>query len=105
WQVANDRDLTVALDITLTSDLINEGTARELINRIQNMRKTEGFDVTDRILVNIEKREEVVKAIEDYKTYIANEILADDILLSEEKVGTEVELFEGNSIFINIQKS
>ena len=83
WLVANDADLTVALDISLTDDLKAEGMARELVNRIQNVRKTKDFNVTDRIKVALEKHELVTAAVESFGDYIKNEVLADDLSLVE----------------------
>lgn len=81
WQVANEGHLTVALDTTLTEDLILEGIAREFVNRIQNLRKDSGLDVTDKILLSIQKHSAINKAIECHKTYIASETLCTDIKL------------------------
>ena len=77
WLVANEGRLTVALDITVTEDLRKEGLARELVNRIQNLRKSSGFDITDKIHVSILSCEEMDEAIHDYKDYIANQVLAE----------------------------
>ena len=90
WLVANDGDLTVALDITLTDDLKAEGMARELVNRIQNVRKTKDFNVTDRIKVALEKHDLVTAAVESFGDYIKNEVLADDLRLVEVVAGGEV---------------
>ncbi len=73
WLVANEGRLTVALDITVTEDLRKEGLARELVNRIQNLRKSSGFDITDKIHVSILSCEEMDVAIYDYKDYIATQ--------------------------------
>ena len=81
WQVANEGNITVALDTTLTEDLVNEGIAREFVNRIQNLRKDSGFDVTDKIKLEIQKHEAINKAIEIHKSYIASETLCADIQL------------------------
>ena len=83
WLVSSYAGLTVALDITLTDDLKNEGLARELVNRLQNARKDQGLDVTDRILVSIDTDENTWNALEQYKTYICNEILADSLRLEQ----------------------
>jgi len=90
WLVANDGDLTVALDITLTDDLKAEGMARELVNRIQNVRKTKDFNVTDRIKVALEKHDLVTAAVASFGEYIKNEVLADDLSLVEAVSGGEV---------------
>jgi isoleucyl-tRNA synthetase len=76
WQVANEGKLTVALDITVSDDLRNEGIAREFVNRIQNIRKELGFDVTDKITVLIEDNEFVREAVTRHSAYIASQTLA-----------------------------
>jgi isoleucyl-tRNA synthetase len=76
WQVANDGKLTVALDITVSDDLRYEGIAREFVNRIQNIRKENGFDVTDKITVLIEDNEFVHEAVTRHAAYIGSQTLA-----------------------------
>ncbi len=89
WLVANEGKLTVALDITVTEDLLHEGTAREFVNRIQNMRKDSGFDVTDKIKVSIEDLPFVSEAVRKHSAYIASQTLAVDIILvSTEKISS-----------------
>jgi isoleucyl-tRNA synthetase len=93
WMVANKSALTVALDITVTPELINEGNARELVNRIQRIRKESGFDLTDRIDVKLADANELKPAITEYNDYICAEILADRLeLVSEISSGTEIEV-------------
>jgi isoleucyl-tRNA synthetase len=79
WSVASKGALTVALDITITEELKNEGDARELVNRIQNIRKESGFELTDRIIVQLELNERFRNGIMKYNDYICREILADEI--------------------------
>ena len=76
WLVANEGNLTVALDITVTDELRLEGIARELVNRIQNVRKSKGFDITDRINVTIAPDERTDAAVNAYSDYIARQVLA-----------------------------
>ena len=76
WLVANDGNITVALDITITDDLRKEGIARELVNRIQNVRKSKDFNITDRIVVKINPDEHVNDAVAQFKDYIAKQVLA-----------------------------
>ncbi|NSW45929.1 MAG: isoleucine--tRNA ligase [Bacteroidales bacterium] len=83
WLVASKGMLTVALDITVTDELKYEGIARELINRIQNIRKESGFEVTDKIIIQIEKHELVEKAVEKHKNYIASQTLALEVKILE----------------------
>lgn len=79
WLVANENGLTVALDVTISADLKAEGLAREVVNRIQNLRKESAFDVTDRILVKIDTTAAIQEAITAHKDYICTEVLANDI--------------------------
>jgi len=79
WSVESDEGVTVALDTMLNDELVREGLAREFVNRIQNMRKDAGYDVTDRILVSVEAIDEFVDAIKRFNQYISNETLANDI--------------------------
>jgi isoleucyl-tRNA synthetase len=104
WQVANLGKLTVALDVTITNELKEEGIARELINRIQNLRKAKGFEVTDRINVRISDHPYIREAVKNNLSYICAEILADSILLDAQlNEGDKVEI-DGNEIFIVISK-
>lgn len=101
WSVASKGALTVALDITLTEDLKNEGNARELINRIQNIRKDRDFNLTDRIQVEIEQNESMNASINKYKNYICAEILADSLSLKPEiEDGTDIEV---NDILLKVR--
>ncbi len=79
WSVAAKGNITVALDITITEDLRNEGDAREFINRIQNLRKDKDFELTDRLSVYIVENEKLKKSLNQFKNYICAEILADSI--------------------------
>ena len=100
WSVANKDSMTVALDITITPELQEEGIARELVNRIQRLRKDNGFEVTDRITVYIQEYEPFKSAIINYCDYICAEILADDIKTTAQiDGGTETEI---NDVNINI---
>ncbi|MBS1916191.1 MAG: isoleucine--tRNA ligase [Bacteroidetes bacterium] len=93
WIVANKDMLTVALDITITPDLVNEGNARELVNRIQKIRKDNGYDLTDRILVKIAEAAALKESITQFNNYICAEILADKLEIVPEIVdGTEIEV-------------
>ena len=87
WLVASEGKLTVALDITVTDELRREGVARELINRIQNIRKDSGFEVTDKIRVEIEAKEIVAGAIEHFAAYIASQILATEVKAATQPMG------------------
>ena len=90
WLVASEGKLTVALDITVTDELRREGVARELINRIQNIRKESGFEVTDKIKVEIESKEIVAGAIEHFADYIASQTLAEEVKAAAEPQGSVV---------------
>jgi isoleucyl-tRNA synthetase len=103
WLVGNEGNLTVALDITLTDELRSEGMARELVNRIQNIRKKSGFEITDHVKVVIEPKEPAVKAIEAFGDYVARQVLADEMILAEND-GQEVE-FDEFKLNIKVTKS
>ena len=105
WLVANNGVLTIALDIELTEALVEEGVARELINRIQNLRKSSGLEITDRIKVSIENREEVAGAVTHCNEYIASQVLATSLTLADGLTdGTEVEM-DGYKLHILITKA
>jgi isoleucyl-tRNA synthetase len=93
WSVASKGSLTVALDITISDELRKEGEAREFVNRIQNLRKDNGFELTDRININIKENERLANSINKFKNYICAEILADSIdFVPELADGTEIEV-------------
>jgi len=103
--VANNKGITVALDITMSDELLEEGIARELVNRIQNMRKDAGLEVTDRITLSISQNEKIESAIVSNKSYICGETLADEILICEiePKNATAVE-FDDIKTYIALTK-
>lgn len=107
WKVANNGPITVALDITLTSELKEEGIARELVNRIQNMRKDKDFEVTDRILVKIQSNSAINSAVSNNLNYICTEILASSLELVDkitENEGVLVEVDDEVKTLISIVK-
>ena len=107
WLIAGMGKLTVALDITLTPELVEEGIARDLVNRIQNLRKEKGFEVTDKIRLKIEKNTEISSAIQNNYNYICSETLAESLDLKEELSGEDVilaELTDNLQVKINIEK-
>jgi len=104
WQVAVDKEITVALDISLTDDLIAEGIARELVNRIQNIRKTSDFNVTDKITIAIEDHEIIRAAVAQYGDYIKAEVLGVSIGLGNADSGELVEINEDVSLKIDVRK-
>ncbi len=101
WFVASDGALTVALDVNITEELEAEGTARELVNRIQNIRKNNNFNVTDKISIKIEKHRSIQNAIQQFGDYIRAETLADDLDMQENVKGEEIDLF--GDVNLNIQ--
>ncbi len=103
WLVANEGALTVALEVELTDELRNEGMARELINRIQNIRKESGLEITDRIVVTIAPHEQVQKAVTAFGDYVKAQVLANDIRI-EANDGQEVD-FDDFKLNIKIAKS
>jgi isoleucyl-tRNA synthetase len=103
WVVANDGSLTVALDIQLTPELVDEGIARELVNRIQNIRK-EGFEVTDRIVIVLQDSEWNA-AIERHRDYICTETLCTSLMFAPEVAdGQPIEIIDGKGTVISIKK-
>lgn len=102
WLVATDGPLTVALDIEISDDLKKEGVARELINRIQNVRKDSGFEVTDKVKVLIfapssDDKKEIASSLSSYEGYVASQTLADSVSLSDTDLdgAADVEWNEG----------
>ncbi len=105
WSVATKGNLTVALDIIINDELKKEGEAREFINRIQNLRKDSGFDLTDRIQITIVENEKLENSINEYKNYICAEILADSIVFVPVLIdGIEIEINDV-SLKVNVNKS
>jgi isoleucyl-tRNA synthetase len=95
WLVANSNGITVALDITISEELKEEGIARELVNRIQNIRKDSGFEVTDKIKVHLQKNSELEKAVKANEAYIKSETLTETLLFEEAIIdGIEIEFDE-----------
>ena len=106
WLVANEGRLTVALDITVTEELRKEGLARELVNRVQNLRKSSGFDITDKVNLFILSNDMIDDAIREYRDYIANQVLAASIEIEDEAVSDAVELdFEDFKLSVHIEKA
>jgi isoleucyl-tRNA synthetase len=104
WQVANLGKLTVALDVTITNELKQEGISREFINRVQNIRKTKGFEVTDRINVQVSSTPAIREAVENNLSYICAEILADSIVFVDNLTGGEPVTIDEQEILIAISK-
>ena len=104
WTVANEGSLTVALDITITDDLRNEGVGRELVKRIQSLRKESGFEITDRILVQLTHSPETDNAVAAFGPYISKQVQANELKVVESIAdGTELDL-DGIKVTIAIQK-
>ena len=104
WLVANEGKLTVALEVTVTEELRREGVARELVNRIQNLRKSSGFEITDKIRICLSKNQQTDDAVTEYKDYICNQVLGTSLTLVDEvENGTELN-FDDFSLFINVEK-
>ena len=104
WLVANEGKLTVALEVTVTDELKREGIARELVNRIQNIRKNSGFEITDKIAIVLSKNPNTDDAINEYNTYICNQVLANSLVLADEvENGTEIS-FDDFSLYVNVTK-
>ncbi|MFV0588290.1 isoleucine--tRNA ligase [Bacteroides reticulotermitis] len=105
WLVANEGKLTVALEVTVTDELRREGIARELVNRIQNIRKSSGFEITDKIKITISKNLQTDDAVKEYKTYICSQVLATSLDFTDEvEEGTELN-FDDFSLFVSVVKN
>jgi isoleucyl-tRNA synthetase len=105
WMVASDGTLTVALDVTLTPELEAEGAARDLVNRIQNIRKEQDFKVTDRIRVSVENHPLIAEAVHQFADYIQGETLADELLLADTLPdGEVVEMTDDITISIHVAR-
>ena len=108
WLVMNEGQLTIALDIELTDQLIEEGIARELINRIQNLRKSSGLEITDRIIIELQDRPEIHNAVLHFNDYIASQVLATELKLATsdlEQSGLSTIEMDNYSLIINIKKA
>ncbi|MDD4419009.1 MAG: isoleucine--tRNA ligase, partial [Bacteroides graminisolvens] len=104
WLVANEGKLTVALEVTVTEELRREGIARELVNRIQNIRKSSGFEITDKIRIRLSKNQETDDAVNEYNSYICNQVLGVSLeLVDEVKDATELN-FDDFSLFVSVIK-
>lgn len=103
WLVANEGSLTVALEVELTDELKQEGMAREIINRVQNIRKDSGLEITDRIQIVLAPNAEIEQAVKGFGDYIKTQVLADDITISPND-GIEVE-FDDFKLNIQVTKS
>jgi isoleucyl-tRNA synthetase len=104
WLVANEGKLTVALEVTVTEELQREGIARELVNRIQNIRKSSGFEITDKITIVLSKNAQTDAAVEQYKAYICNQVLATSLTLAEEVTGGTELNFDDFSLFVTVSR-
>lgn len=104
WLVSNEGKLTVALEVTISEELRKEGIARELVNRIQNIRKNSGFEITDKIKVVLSKNQQTDDAVKEYNDYICTQVLAHSLkLVDEVKEGIELD-FEDFKLTINVAK-
>jgi isoleucyl-tRNA synthetase len=107
WKVANSGAITAALDITLTEPLKQEGVARELVNRIQNIRKDRGFELTDKIYVKIMRNNGIDEAIKNNLTYICSETLTGNLQMVDvldAQTGMLVEVDESVSTYVSVEK-
>ena len=105
WLVMNEGQLTIALDIELTDALIEEGIARELINRIQNLRKSSGLEITDRIIIELQDRPEIHNAVLHFNEYIASQVLATKLELADNLTQSETIEMDNYNVIINIKKA
>ena len=104
WLVANEGKLTVALEVTITEELRREGIARELVNRIQNIRKSNGFEITDKIHIMLSKNSNTDDAVKEYNTYICNQVLANSLELTNEVPGGVELNFDDFTLYVKVSK-
>lgn len=104
WLVATNNGITVALDIHISEELKNEGFAREIVNKIQTERKESGFEVTDKIILNVQNQLVLNSVLNTYKEYICNETLASDIIFSSEVSNAKDFDINGEILKLFIQK-
>jgi isoleucyl-tRNA synthetase len=105
WLVANEGKLTVALEVTVTEDLRKEGVARELVNRIQNIRKSSGLEITDKIRITLSRDEHINEAVAQYGSYICNQVLAVSLDLTDTVAeGTELDM-DDYKLTVNVTKA
>ena len=104
WLVTNEGKLTVALEVTITDELRKEGIARELVNRIQNIRKSSGFEITDKISILLSKNNNTDDAVNEYNSYICNQVLANSLQLVDDiQNGTELN-FDDFNLYVEVTK-
>ena len=104
WLVANEGRLTVALEVTITEELRREGIARELVNRIQNLRKSSGFEITDKINITISKNPQTDDALTEYKGYICNQVLGTSLALADKVDGGTELVFDDFTLQVRVVK-
>jgi len=105
WKVANDGSITIAMDITITPELAAEGMARELVNRIQNIRKDKDFNVTDKIKIDIQKDESILAAVEQFGEYIKTEVLGQDLSMIDNLESRDEIEVDGVVLKIQVKKA
>jgi len=105
WLVSTDEEITVALDIKLDDELLTEGFARELINRVQNLRKTNDLNVTDKIITFVESHPQLIQAVNTYSDMIKSEVLANEIQFTSDEASQEkIEWLNDETVLIGIKK-
>ena len=105
WVVANEGTLTVAMDTVVTDELRREGIARELVSKIQNIRKGSGFEITDKINVTVAKNDSTNDAINEYNAYICNQVLANSLQIVDEVADATTLEFDGFTLDVNVVKA
>ena len=103
WTVANEGALTVALDVEVTEALRREGVAREIVKKIQAIRKESGYDITDRIAVKVSSSSVSDAAVEEFRAYICNQVLADSLEICGDVAGEDIEL-DGATIKVAVSR-
>ena len=104
WLMASEGKLTVALDITVTPELEREGIARELVNRIQNIRKANNYEITDKISIRIERNENIASAVGEFASYISTQVLASSLEVVDRLDKAEELDFDDYVVRVSIEK-
>ena len=104
WLMASEGKLTVALDITVTPELEREGIARELVNRIQNIRKANNYEITDKISIRIERNENIASAVGEFASYISTQVLASSLEVVDRLDRAEELDFDDYVVRVSIEK-
>ncbi|MDE7135488.1 MAG: isoleucine--tRNA ligase, partial [Muribaculaceae bacterium] len=103
WLVANEGNVTIALDVTITDELKQEGIARDIVNRIQNIRKSRGYDITDRINLTFEHNPDADSAVTNFDDYIKGQVLANNVVLADNVDAADDETLDIDGLILKVK--